>query len=68
MPLKSLQQWHQKEIGKGDHKKSPHEEGEIISPIRLRAKPDGTHRLIFCLKETIRFVENGNNHHYFKFG
>ena len=53
-------------LAKGINKKSSHEEGEIISPILLREKPDGSHRLIFSLKETIKFVENGNNHHYFQ--
>ena len=45
-------------LAKGIIKKSSHEEGEIVSPIFLREKPDGSHRLILNLKETNKFVEN----------
>ena len=45
-------------LAKGMIKKSSHEEGEIVSPIFLREKPDGSHRLILNLKETNKFVEN----------
>ena len=45
-------------LAKGIIKKSSHEVGEIVSPIFLREKPDGSHRLILNLKETNKFVEN----------
>ena len=45
-------------LPKGIIKKSSHEEGEIVSPIFLREKPDGSHRLILNLKKTNKFVEN----------
>ena len=45
-------------LAKGIIKKSSHEEGEIVSPIFLREKPDGSHRLILNLKETNKFVKN----------
>ena len=47
-------------LAKGIIIKSFHEEGEIVSvsPIFLREKPDGSHRLILNLKETNKFVEN----------
>ena len=37
-------------LAKGIIKKSSHEEGEIISPIFLREKRDGSYRLILNLK------------------
>ncbi len=39
-----------------------HEPGEFISPIFVRAKPDGTHRVILNLKEFNQYVE----YHHFK--
>ena len=45
-------------LAKGIIKESSHEEGKIISPIFLREKPDGSHRLILNLKETNKFAEN----------
>ena len=39
-------------LAKGIIKKSSHEEAEIVSPIILREKPDGSHWLILNLKET----------------
>ena len=45
-------------LAKGIIKISSHEEGEIVSPIFLREKPDGCHRLILNLKETNKFAEN----------
>ena len=49
-------------LKKGVIKRSMHEQGEFISPIFLRAKPDGTHRVILNLKEFNQFVE----YHHFK--
>ena len=39
-------------------KKPTHEEGEIISPIFLRNKPDGTFRLILNLKEANKHIDS----------
>ena len=36
---------------------SEHEQGEIISPVFLRAKPDGSHRLILNLKKPNEHME-----------
>ena len=38
-------------LAKGVIVESPHEKGEFISPIFLRPKPDGSHRLILNLKK-----------------
>ena len=38
-------------------KESAHENGEYISPIFLRQKPDGTHRLILNLKILNQYTE-----------
>ena len=44
-------------LAKGVIKKSKHEDGEIISPIFLIEKTDGSFRLILNLKKTIEFIE-----------
>ena len=49
-------------LKKGVIKPSAHEPGEFISPIFLRAKSDGTHRVILNLKEFNQHVE----YHHFK--
>ena len=43
---------------KGIIKKSQHEEREIISPIFLTTKPDGTHRLILNLKKANKPIDS----------
>lgn len=43
-------------------KQSLSEEGQIISPIFLRPKPDGSHRVIFNLKS----LNNSVVYHHFK--
>ena len=48
----------EKLLKKGVIKKSTHEEGEIISPIFLRNKPDGTFRLILNLKEANKHIDS----------
>ena len=47
---------------KGVLKVSSPEPGEFLSPIFLRPKPDGSHRMIFNLKLFNEFVE----YHHFK--
>ena len=47
-------------LQKGVIIKSVHEIGEIISPIFLRDKPDGSHRVILNLKATNAFVDNSH--------
>ena len=49
-------------LAKGVIKKSQHEDGEFISNIFLRLKPNGTYRLILNLKHLNEFVE----YHHFK--
>ena len=49
-------------LKKGVIKPSAHEPGEFISPIFLRAKSDGTHRVILNLKEFNQHVQ----YHHFK--
>ena len=48
----------EKLLARGVIKKSQHEKDEIISPIFLRAKADGSHRLILNLKKTNEHIEN----------
>ena len=48
----------EKLLKKGVIKKSILEEGEIISPIFLRNKPDGTFRLILNLKEANKHIDS----------
>ena len=50
----------QKFLGKKVITRSSHERGEIISPIFLREKPDGSHRLILNLKQTNVSVSNAH--------
>ena len=45
-------------LAKGVIKKSKHEDGEIISPIFLREKTDGSFRLILNLKKANEFIGN----------
>ncbi len=52
----------QKLLNKGVIKPSAHEEGEIISPIFVRPKKDGTYRLILNLKQLNQYIE----YHHFK--
>ena len=49
-------------VHKGVIKPSTHEEGEIISPIFVRPKKDGTYRLNLNLKQLNEYVE----YHHFK--
>ncbi len=52
----------QKLLSKRGDKASAHEESEIISPIFVRPKKDGTYRLILNLKQFNRYIE----YHHFK--
>ncbi len=52
----------QKLLNKGVIMPSAHEEGEIISPIFVRPKKDGTYRLILNLKQLNQYIE----YHHFK--
>ena len=45
-------------LARGVIKKSQHEKGKIISPIFLRVKADGSHRLILNLKKKNEHIEN----------
>ena len=56
--LQVIYQEIEKLMRKGVIKKSTHEEGEIISPILQRKKPDGTFRLIVNLNEANKHIDS----------